>query len=328
MRAQGIDISQWNPPYDHSVKNHNFVFMRTSVNTSRDKEYDRNYESIRGVPVRGAYHYFSSFGAKYDDFFWQKQADYFLDFVKNSDFHMYALDIEKTGNEPSSRFGRGARKWLDYVATQTGKKVMLYTNPDVYQGWLIQYNQKWMNDYSFWVAQYPFDRVWDKSLKKVPSNTNYWNPRLPAGHKKWKFWQYSADGNQQGPKNGIRQQPWHGTPPSVDIDVFNGTVQDLMNWLSLEYDPDEIEKPVETEEEDLPEAGPTYPGFTNQNMIDLIYQAAKPSGNHYWDHWIVNAHLEYLAIPASNRPKPYTGPKIENLPGLTNKEKQALLKLL
>jgi GH25 family lysozyme M1 (1,4-beta-N-acetylmuramidase) len=324
MRAQGIDISVWNPPYDHSVKKHDFVTMRASCSTVTDEKYDRNYNSIVNVPVRGAYHYFSSFGAAHDKLFWEKQANHFLDTVKNSDFHFYALDVERKNNEPSRRFASGAKKWLDYVAKESGKKVMLYSNPASYHEYLRQYGQFWMNNYPFWVAQWPFNG-WDKKLEKVFSISGGWEPYLPAGHKDWKFWQFSADGNQKGPENGIRQDPSHGVPPSVDLDVFNGTVQDLMDWLNLEYEGGETEPSVEEKPEVPPEGKPTYPGMTNQNVIDLIFQAAKSSGKHYWDHWIKNAQLEYLAIPESNRPKPYTGPKFEDLPGLTEAEKNALL---
>jgi GH25 family lysozyme M1 (1,4-beta-N-acetylmuramidase) len=330
MRAQGIDISKHNPPYNPAVKKHDFVFMRASYSTKTDEEYDRNYNSIANVPVRGAYHYYSSFGAPHDKLFWEKQADYFLETVKNSDFHLYILDYEKIFNQPSRLFARGAKKWLDYVAKESGKKVILYTNRAIYHEFLLQYGQNWMNNYHFWIAQWPFVG-WDKKLEKVTSISGGWNPALPAGHKDWKFWQFSADGNQKGPENGIKHEPWLGAPPSVDLDVFNGTVQDLMDWLNLEHEAgeSEAEEPsVEEESEEPAEGKPTYAELTNQNMIDLIFRAAKSTGGHYWDHWIVNAQLEYLAIPGSNRPKPYTGPKIENLPGLTADEKGALLALI
>ena len=325
MRAQGIDISQYQEGYDASVKKHDFVFLRATINVSTDKNFAKHAESIADVPVRGAYHYLSSYKANSDELFWQEQADYYLDVMSDFDFNLYILDFERKNNNPSMRFGAGAKKWIDYVAQQSGKVVMLYSNPASYQEYLLPYGQRWMNDYPFWVAQYPYDRAWNERLTEVLSVSGGWEPRLPAGHRNWKFWQFSADGNQKGPENGIERKVWHLVPPAVDIDVFNGTVQELMEWLSLEdqgggeINPPIVEPPVVQPEE------PTYAGMTNQDMIDLIFKAAQPSGKHYWNHWVKNAQLEYLAIPEVNRKKPYTGPKIEDLPGLTGNEKNVIL---
>jgi hypothetical protein len=69
----------------------------------------------------------------------------------------------------------------------------------------------------------------------------------------------------------------------------------------------------------------TYPGLTNQDMVNLIFRAAAPFTDDPWRDWIVRANLEFLAVPSSNRSKPYSGPRIEDLPNLTEEEKGALL---
>jgi hypothetical protein len=79
---------------------------------------------------------------------------------------------------------------------------------------------------------------------------------------------------------------------------------------------------------DVPPAAATYPGMTNQDMIDLIFDAARPFTDDYWKDWIVPAGLQHLAIPDENRAKPYTGPKVEDLPKLTKREKAAILALM
>jgi len=82
---------------------------------------------------------------------------------------------------------------------------------------------------------------------------------------------------------------------------------------------------------------PTYPDIDNQDMLDIIFEVAltfvlgrkhTPAKRDPWRHWIVPAHLEYLSIPTFNRKKPYTGPRIEDLPGLNSEQKQALLVLI
>ena len=323
MRAQGIDISRYQHQYDPTVKEHDFVFIRATIHLATDDRFEQHVESISDVPIRGAYHYFRSIGIS-DPMFWQRQADYYLEVVTPYDLDILILDLERTNNDPSIRFGEGAKRWLDYVAEQSGKMVMLYSNPASYQEYLLHYGQRWMNDYHFWVAQYPFDRRWDEQLNNVYHISGGWQPRLPAGHREWKFWQFSADGNQKGPENGIERKPWHLVPPAVDLDVFNGTVQELMDWLNLEDRETEIDSPDVQPPVVQPE-GPTYAGMTNQDMIDLIYRVSQSSGKHYWNHWIKTAGLEYLAVPETNRAKPYTGPKIEDLPGLTDAEKNSML---
>jgi GH25 family lysozyme M1 (1,4-beta-N-acetylmuramidase) len=330
MRAQGIDISHNQERYDPSAKKHDFVFLRASYNLKKDRKIEQHAASIANVPVKGAYHYYRSDKASSDPLFWQEQADFFLEVVKDLNFDIFVLDFERKYNTPSMRFGAGAKQWIDYVGEQTGKKVLLYSNPSSYQEYLLPYGQHWMNDYPFWCAQYPF-YGWNDKLTNVFSIHGGWNPRLPAGHQEWKFWQFSADGNQRGPENGIPRMPWHGGNPAVDLDVFNGTLKELLDWLNLEAPEVVIEGPAELPVEqpvEVEPVNPTYPGISNQDMINLILEAAQRAGKHYWDHWIKNARLEFLAIPEENRMKPYTGPKIENLPGLTQAEKEVLLSLM
>lgn len=80
-----------------------------------------------------------------------------------------------------------------------------------------------------------------------------------------------------------------------------------------------IEKPIQ---------GPTYPGMNNQDMINLIFRAARGLTPNPWQDLILKAGLEFLAVPDENRGLPYTGPRIENLPNLTNEEKSAILALI
>ncbi len=69
---------------------------------------------------------------------------------------------------------------------------------------------------------------------------------------------------------------------------------------------------------------PTYPGKTNQDIINLFYRAAAPFTQEPWE-WVVQAGLESMANPTENRQKPYTGPRFENLSNLSQTQKNALL---
>ena len=76
---------------------------------------------------------------------------------------------------------------------------------------------------------------------------------------------------------------------------------------------------------DVQPQGPPYSGKRNQDMINWIFRAAAPFTDDPWHDWVVRAGLSNLAIPAANRGKPYEGPRVEDLPNLTDVEKAAIL---
>ena len=222
MRAQGIDISHWQKDYNPNEKKHDFVFIRAAYGLSKDKKFDQHSASIENVPVRGAYQFLRSNQT------WKSQADKMITMCGDG-FDVLILDLERYGNQRSLSFVTGVKMWLDYVADKTGTPTMLYTNPATYQEYLIPYNQHWMNNYPLWVAQYPY-YGWHDNLTNVYSGS--WNPRLPAGHKDWLLWQFSADGNRKGNENGIP-----GWRADVDLNVFNGTKDDLLRYFNKASNP-------------------------------------------------------------------------------------------
>ena len=74
---------------------------------------------------------------------------------------------------------------------------------------------------------------------------------------------------------------------------------------------------------------PTYPELelTNQGMINAFYIAAARLNQGGWS-WIQRVFLTHMANPEANRFEPYTGPLVEDLPGLTTQEKSTLLDVL
>jgi GH25 family lysozyme M1 (1,4-beta-N-acetylmuramidase) len=71
----------------------------------------------------------------------------------------------------------------------------------------------------------------------------------------------------------------------------------------------------------------TYPGLTNQNVINLFYKAAAAFNQSGWD-WIKLLDMEYLATPNEMRSLPYRGPKFEEMTGLRPEQIQALLNVM
>jgi GH25 family lysozyme M1 (1,4-beta-N-acetylmuramidase) len=222
-RAHGIDISKWQRFFDPAVNpdDINFIVLRVSYGLMKDEAYDKLVEAIQPVPIRGTYHYFSSSSP------WQTQADHFLDLVRDKGFHFHALDIESGYNKKSAGFAQSAQKWLQYVADATGQRVLLYTNPNIYNSWLTPYGD-WMADWPFWVAQY-----WNEPHRDR-------DPGLPRGRKDWKFYQYSADvpPNRKGKEYGVGST-------NIDLNVYNGTVEELRSWLGLDVEKEPEEPTVE-----------------------------------------------------------------------------------
>jgi lysozyme len=212
-RAVGIDISKYQGVYKPQA-HHDFVILRATVGAGADPLYEENLFNI-GDNAIGAYHYFLS------NIDWREQADNLMTTAHDADF--FALDFEKIYNEPSAYFAEDARHFVEFVRDDTGKQVLFYSNPSTIQEWMFQYNVCWVRDYAnLWVAQWPY-HGWNDILATIPDDWT-WQPRLPAGCEKWRFWQYSGDGNRRGSFEGVESY-------DCDLDVFNGTVDDLHAWI-------------------------------------------------------------------------------------------------
>jgi len=216
-RAHGIDISKWQTTFDLPSQPPNpidFIVQRLSYAGREDEQVAQLNIGVQEVDVRGAYHYFSS-GVN-----WKEQADLFLKLADTyGPFHFFALDFEKAYNKKSAGFALDAKKWIDYVAQETGKKTLLYTNPSIYREWLMPYTQ-WMTSYPLWIAQYYY----------FPSPTK--NPSMYGMDRTdWKFYQYRSNGN--GRDYGVGSL-------GVDLNVYNGAFEQLEQWLEIHPEtPDE-----------------------------------------------------------------------------------------
>lgn len=161
---------------------------------------------------------------------WQEQADFFLSKVAGKDISFFALDVER-GPDPETHIGyehniftaddvRNIKTWINYVKDKTGKPVLLYTNADVYISELLTHGGQILADLDLWLAGYPH-----------APNRDEQDPlqffKLPANN--WRFWQYSADKNGEGAVYGVKS-------PDIDLNVFNGTRDELFAWLGLEAD--------------------------------------------------------------------------------------------
>lgn len=197
----------------------------------KDNKFEELTKAAKDVPVRGAYHYYSS------NIPWETQAKFFVEQVKDKGFHFFGLDFERGFNNKSAGFASTAQKWMQYVAEHTKKKVVLYTNPATYKDWLLPYGN-WMTKWELWVAQWPF-------FPRPETG----NPKM-TGMKRldWALWQYSGDGNHKGAVYGVGSR-------DVDEDVFDGTVEGFYLWAGVKNEPP-IPEPTEPPPLPIPDPPP------------------------------------------------------------------------
>ena len=202
----GIDVSYWEGGIDwKKVRGAGVRFMFTKATEGEgyeDPTLDDNWVGAESVEIlRGAYHFF------HPNMNPTKQADRFIQAIKklNDNGELPpVLDLEVTDNQPTQTIIDKAKTWLDRVQGALGKRPIIYSSPG-----FLKYNfvvpgggpPLWTKDYVLWIANYGVSQ-----------------PLLPKGWLKWTFWQYS----ESGTVNGINA--------AVDLDWFNGTVEELYQF--------------------------------------------------------------------------------------------------
>ena len=222
----GIDVSYWNSGIDWPkvrATGQRFMFAKaTEADYYADPTFDDNWVGAKKAGVlRGAYHFFrANVDAK-------RQASKFIDYVKsmNDDGELPpVLDLETHDGQSKDRVISRAKTWLEEVEKAFGKKPIIYSGQYYLQDYFSVAGggpPAWARDYPLWLAQYPFTY-----------NPETSRPTLPRGWFKWTFWQYS----DKGRVNGINA--------NVDLNVFNGTLQELYEFAGTRIPTEEPQTPV------------------------------------------------------------------------------------
>jgi lysozyme len=186
----GIDVSkhqgkiQWHlVKHPDTSKKIDFVFIRASYGTNKDKLFHTNWVNATSKNFTlGAYHYYWANTNS------SKQAKRFIETVelKNGDLPP-VLDIEKLPEfQSKSNWLKGIKNWLNLVEMHYGVKPIIYTSDGFYKHHL---------ETDPFFKEYP--RLWI---------ANYNNIQQPNSN--WHFWQYSDKVKITGIKG------------AVDINVF------------------------------------------------------------------------------------------------------------
>lgn len=222
----GIDVSYWNSGIDWPkvrATGQRFVFAKaTEADYYADPTFDDNWVGAKKAGLlRGAYHFFrANVDAK-------KQARKYINYVRsmNDDGELPpVLDLETHDGRAKSTIISRAKIWLSEVEDAFGKKPIIYSGQYFLQDYFSEAGggpPAWAKEHPLWLAQYPFT-----------FNPETSRPSLPRGWFKWTFWQYS----DKGRVNGINA--------NVDLNIFNGTLQELYQFAGTGIPTEQPETPI------------------------------------------------------------------------------------
>lgn len=198
-QATGIDVSHFQGTVNWAevaASGACFAFVKATEGiTYVDPQFSVNWPAMKEAGLlRGAYHFYEPA----DDP--ASQAQHFLSTVtlETGDLPP-VLDVETNGGVSSSQLWSGVSTWLQYVQTATGRQPIVYTAPGF---WDANSPSLALTSYPLWLADYASQ------------------PTLPNGWSAWQFWQHSQTGTVPG------------VSTSVDLDLFNGTLSQLQEWLN------------------------------------------------------------------------------------------------
>jgi GH25 family lysozyme M1 (1,4-beta-N-acetylmuramidase) len=136
----------------------------------------------------------------------EKQADYYLDTVKPENDELIALDLEDVTSKELMN-AEEAMRFIKRVKERTGRYPVLYTN----------HKSAGLLSANFKVTEFAEAPLWYARFKSVVTD-------FPTGlWQSYTLWQFSSEIRSQMSLPGVKRD--------MDINVYNGTVDDLKsNW--------------------------------------------------------------------------------------------------
>jgi len=181
------------------------IIHRATIGDRADRKYaERRDEAKKRGYKWGAYH----FGKPGDPI---KQADFFLDTAKPAADELIALDLESVDSTKHMSFDE-ARSFIKRIKEKTGRYPLIYANNEV---------AKAISD------RYGADDVFAK--------TGLWYARFrrnvidfpPGTWKTYTVWQFSSEQNCSQANRNACLYTVPGTEYDMDVDVYNGTIEEL-----------------------------------------------------------------------------------------------------
>ena len=239
----GIDVSYWDAGIDWPkvrATGQRFVMIKgTEGETYTDPTFNDHWSGAKPAGLlRGAYCFFHP---AMDP---KKQAARFINTVKAANDNgelPHALDLEVAEGVSNDKIIANAKIWLDQVEQAFGRKPIIYSGVSFLQtsfSILGGGPPVWAKDYPLWLAWYP-NQYSDGMV-----------PLMPRGWFNWTIWQYG----DKGDVNGINAK--------VDMDVFNGTLDDLYKFAG-------VQAPVQTPVAHSVTAGDSVESIANKYGVTV-----------------------------------------------------------
>ena len=220
--ALGMDISRWDGLFDAEkakAAGISFVWIKSSQALFTDSWFVRNWAIAKAAGlIRGAYHYldWSCSGLSQGNYFWNLIKDDPGELPPCVDFEQRRLLDIPRGDEHGHL--------SNCLSAIKAPKAAIYSSRNYFERYGTA-SEAWLK-YDLWnVTVY---------YSPYPANTSPY-PVIPWGNN-WKFWQWTFKAN--GPQYGT------STTKEVDLDFFNGTVEELRNYANVSVPPVPIPVPT------------------------------------------------------------------------------------
>jgi len=247
----GIDVSRWQQKVDWALLKSNgveYAFIKaTQGDYLADPMLKNHFKAAKasGMLV-GAYHWCDPMSP--DD----NQAKFFLKTIKDLDLSFIVADVEQHWTDwnewrnkritkiiPPQRVSDNAKHILEYWKEKVKIPIIVYTRA-TFIDYYAAPASAWLSKYPLWLAHYTHTvkreaskavYTWEKFQLEVPLSGA---PKLPRNCTKWLFWQFTG---------GRYILP--GVDSSIDLNLFNGNLDDLYNLAGVKRPHEESEKPDE-----------------------------------------------------------------------------------
>ncbi len=188
------------------------IIHRATIGDRQDRKYaERKIEAKKRGYKWGAYH----FGKPGDPI---KQADFFLDTVKPDKDDLIALDLESEDATKHMSFD-DARTFIKRIKEKTGRYPLVYANNEVTKAISERYGaDDVFAKTHLWYARFK------RSVTDFPLGT--W--------KTYTVWQFSSEMNCTPANRGACLYTVPGTAYDMDVDVYNGTIEELRSKWPLD----------------------------------------------------------------------------------------------
>ena len=188
------------------------IIYRATIGDRVDRKYaERKIEAKQRGYKWGAYHF-----ARPGDPI--KQADFFLATVKPDKDDLIALDLESEDATKHMSFD-DARIFIDRIKEKTGRYPLVYANHEVTKAITDKYGaDEVFAKTGLWYARFK------RNVTDFPQGT--WQT--------YTLWQFSSEQNCSSGNRPVCLYTVPGTEYDMDVDVYNGTIEELRSRWPFE----------------------------------------------------------------------------------------------